>query len=431
VTYLLPLTNRSNYVDSFTLSAQVIAGQLWTPTIVPSRTGTLPSGGTTHVIASVHIPTSAISDDASTAIVTATSVTSPTHSDTSVLTTTVCEMCYPYIIIQIPTGPEAREVALDIVGRRAFVAHWDGFTVINMTSYAVITDVQFPDSVYGPAYGIAYDFERDRIWITLLNADRVLVYDGQEYSLRANLPTGDMPYTIAYNPTNDRIYVANKNSSTVSVYTHDMALEQTLSGFKQPVQIAVNPDTNKIYVQNHNNNAQMAVISPTHGGTDHETYYVVTGRLDGFGVTVDTTRDLIYVASAAERKLSIMTGTTETTWDTRLIQYVQDPTQSPLYTMKVNPNVGPGGESHLYIVAHSNDEAINEFLLLPLGVDGWRPPDDAPRTLTLPIFPKVGLAIDHPTNRVWVTSVTSGLVSVIQDGVPLCPPTDVFRIIDQ
>ena len=35
-------------------------------------------------------------------------------------------------------------------------------------------------------------------------------------------------------------------------------------------------------------------------------------------------------------------------------------------------------------------------------------------------YPQEGIALDSDGDRVWVTSVDSGLVSVIQDGEPVC-----------
>ncbi|MCP4540733.1 MAG: DUF11 domain-containing protein, partial [Chloroflexi bacterium] len=448
-TYSLALTNKGNLTETFNLTATVADGQDW-PTVVTPVSVTLPAWETTTIMLAVDIPSNATIDQSSTSIVTAT-ISGTNISDTSTLTTTVCP-CYPYIITQTKTGPEAREVALDVAGRRAFVAHQNGFTVIDMTTYSVITNVHAAVVIQGdvydpgntpsilgptnlsPAYGIAYDFEHDRIWVTFIAADQVVVFDGQTYARLEDLDTGDEPFTIAYNPTNDRIYVANKNSSTVGVYTYTMALEQTLDeDFNQPVQIDVHTDTNKIYVQNNGNNAQMTVID---GSTiTHETYSIATGLLDGFGVAVDTTRNLIYAASAVESKVSLITSTMEITQSIRHVQYVTTTTEVPLYAMEINPKVGSTQESHLYLVAHSENLSVNRFLLVPLGITGWPLTKDLedkyatqPRSLNLPPFPKNGLVLDPGTDQIWATSVVSEMVSVIQDGVPLCDPTGVFSI---
>jgi len=44
-----------------------------------------------------------------------------------------------------------------------------------------------------------------------------------------------------------------------------------------------------------------------------------------------------------------------------------------------------------------------------------------PVPLDIAVYPQEGIALDSDGDRVWMTSVGSGLVSVIQDGEPVCP----------
>ena len=314
--------------------------------------------------------------------------------------------CAPELVSEVNTGPRSRGVAIDTAGRRAFVAHANGVTVIDTGSNAVIAETQSPPG----AYAVAYDPDRDRIWVTRRDADRVVVLDGTTYDTLADLATGDEPRSVAYNPANDRVYVVNFGGDSVVVYdAAGMRYERTLNDFRDPTQLAVNPVTNKIYVINHVNNGQMTVIR----GDTHETYRLATGLLDGFGVAVDTTRNLIYATSVLEGRLVIIDGETEEGLGKVEFRY-NDGQKAPLRSIVVNPDVG--SEGHLLLISSSQDGGRDQLLLVP---NGW-PTLGTPVPLDLASYPLEGMAFDPLTERVWVTSVESGLVSVIQDGLPVC-----------
>lgn len=314
--------------------------------------------------------------------------------------------CAPQLVTEINTGPRPHGVAVDAAGHRAFVAHADGVTVIDTDSYTVITETGTPAG----AYNVAYDHDQNRIWVTRMDASRVTVLDGVTYSPLADLPASDGPLDIAYNPTNERVYASSFSGNRVNVYNAiDMEREQTLKDFQEPGQIAVNPITNKIYVVNHVNNAQMTVID----GETHETYRVATGLLDGYGVAVDATRNLIYATSIYEGRLVIIDGETEE--GLGKIEFRRsDGRKPPLRFLAVNPDVGP--EGHLFLITSSADKGEDQLLLIP---NGW-PSLGTPVPLDMARYPVEGIAFNPETDRVWVTSVESGVVSVIQDGLPVC-----------
>ncbi|GEM_PF-4922555 len=164
-------------------------------------------------------------------------------------------VCAPHLVAEIPTGPQSYGVDLDMVGRRGFVAHANGITIIDLDSLSVITDVQMSAS----AYQVAYDPDRDRIWVTHRDADRLVVLDGATYAQIASPPMGGGPRSIAYNPTNARVYVTTGyEGGTVNVYRADsMVYDRTLTNVDDPAHIAVNPVTNEIYIVNHANNAKI------------------------------------------------------------------------------------------------------------------------------------------------------------------------------
>jgi hypothetical protein len=66
--------------------------------------------------------------------------------------------------------------------------------------------------------------------------------------------------------------------------------------------------------------------------------------------------------------------------------------------------------------SRDGDDGRDQLLLIP---NGW-PTLGTPVPLDIASYPQEGIALDPVQDRVWVTSVDSGLVSVVQDGEPVC-----------
>ena len=313
--------------------------------------------------------------------------------------------CVPRLLAQVDVGPEPYRVALDPAGRRVFVAYAEGVAVIDADRFTVLTMTR----PLTAAHGIAYDSDHRRLWVAGRASDRVIVLDSDTYRLLATLPAGDLPHDVAYNPANGYVYVSNYVGGTVGVYNSETLTRVVeLTGFGEPAHIAVNPLTNKIYVANHRPNRGVFVIA----GDTHIVRPIGTTLLDAYGVTVDTTRNLVYATGIAQGRICIIDGATDTQIGS-LDMHVEDRAMW-LRAILVNPSIGDTG--HLMVVTSSNDGEQDRFLLIP---NGW-PEMGAFIPLNLPAYPQEGLALDPLTDRVWVTSVSSGVVSVIQDGEPLC-----------
>ena len=316
----------------------------------------------------------------------------------------------PREIAEIRTGPELYGVTLDTVRQRAFVAHAEGVTVIDTSRAAVITTTHSITL----AHGIGYDPDRDRIWVARRSPDRVIVLDGAPYATLADLPAGDEPHSVGYDPVNGRIYVTNYGgeiAGTVDVYSAETLTHvRELTGFAEPAHIAVNPTTNKIYVANHRPNRGIIVID----GATYDTHQATTTLLDAYGVTVDVSRNLFYATGIAQGRISVIDGVTDAEIDHMDIH--DDGQAVWLRVITANPNAG--SEGHLLLVTSSNDGERDQVLLIP---NGW-PTLGTPVPLDIAIYPQEGIALEPESDRVWVTSVSSGLVSVVQDGEPVCSP---------
>jgi DNA-binding beta-propeller fold protein YncE len=250
-----------------------------------------------------------------------------------------------------------------------------------------------------------------------MDTDQVTVYDGTTFGVIGNIPSSDGPHSVAYNPSNNQVYISNYWGGFVNAYdAQSFAYVETVTGVSEPAHIAVNPVSNKIYVANHRANGGITVID----GTTNNPRIILTALLDPYAVTVDTTRNLVYAAAIDEGRITIIDGATDQQISSMKIRRSNGDIV-PLRVIGINPNVGP--EGHLFLTTSSEDGGQNQFLLIP---NGW-PALGTPVQLDIASYPLDGITFDPDTNQVWVTSVGSNLVNVIQDGLPVCddlPPFD-------
>src|SRR5215207_3503022 len=82
-------------------------------------------------------------------------------------------------------------------------------------------------------------------------------------SVIAVIPVGEFPQALAFNPSNNYIYVANRDSGTVSVIdsTNNTVIKNITVG-SSPGPLAFNPSNNYIYVANRDSGT-VSVIDST------------------------------------------------------------------------------------------------------------------------------------------------------------------------
>lgn len=71
----------------------------------------------------------------------------------------------------------------------------------------------------GRPYGLAYDVERDLLWVTLTETNEVVsvALDGAQPRVTGRYPTVHQPNTVAVDPATGTVYVASRRSGTVQV----------------------------------------------------------------------------------------------------------------------------------------------------------------------------------------------------------------------
>jgi YVTN family beta-propeller protein len=109
----------------------------------------------------------------------------------------------------------------------------------------------------------------------------------------ATIPVGIGPFGIAYNPSNNNIYVANAASSTVSVISGSTnSVIATTLVERDPFWLVYVPPNNQIYVTNVESN-DVYVIS---GVTNRVVKTIGVGSLPT-GIVYDSTNQHIYVTN--------------------------------------------------------------------------------------------------------------------------------------
>jgi YVTN family beta-propeller protein len=112
-------------------------------------------------------------------------------------------------------------------------------------------------------YDIVINPLTNKVYVSDLGKDSVLVLDGSNNTLVSTIPVGLNPSVLAINTQTNTIYVSNFSNDTVSVINGTSnKVETNIKVGNNPVGIAVNPRINKIYVNNLADNT-ISVINGT------------------------------------------------------------------------------------------------------------------------------------------------------------------------
>jgi YVTN family beta-propeller protein len=139
-------------------------------------------------------------------------------------------------------------------------------------------------------------------YVTTTGSNKVVVISGNEttdvYSKATDIVVGTNPVGIAYNPTNQKLYVANSFGGSVSVIaaaSNTVTSTVTMTGATPtPIGVAVDATGNKVYVTDNKNN-NVAIIN---GATDTllTTPTINTGQAP-YGLAFNPANNTLYVAN--------------------------------------------------------------------------------------------------------------------------------------
>lgn len=195
------------------------------------------------------------------------------------------ELSPPYVIVLQPWSEAANAVAVNSELGLAYVVAKDGIAIFD--ELEVTATLNIPSTVNvatDPERGYAYVTRRPSNRVTVLSGTQILaspvvggssgavsvltttghayialptlgqvaVLSGTEKLGEGNLSVGENPSAIAVDPVTDYVYVANRDSNSVSILDGktQTKLGQDVPVGANPVALAVNPTTGYVYVAN-------------------------------------------------------------------------------------------------------------------------------------------------------------------------------------
>ena len=130
------------------------------------------------------------------------------------------------------------------------------------------------------------------------------------------IATGTNPRSIKLSPDGTSVYVTNRNSNTVSIYTRNtstgvLTANGTISAGSLPQGICISPDGTSVYVTNYGSNTVSIYTRNTSTGVLTANGTIVTGA-QPFGICISPDGTGVYVANFSSSTASIYTRNTST-----------------------------------------------------------------------------------------------------------------------
>ena len=233
----------------------------------------------------------------------------------------------PIMVGDTPTG-----IAYDLIHKRMYVTNGGrvSVSVIDTTTNKVIdTNPNTPDEidpikVGNLPFGIAYENQNKKIYVTNREDDTVSVIDttiNTVIDTNPNTPeidpikVGDTPTGIAYDPVHKRMYVTNQFNNTVSVInTTSNTVVSSITVPSLPLHIVHDPRNERMYVTNRGANT-VSVIDITTNTVVSSPIIVGDGPT---GVSYDDpVHKRIYVTNQLENTVSVIDTNTNRVIDTK------------------------------------------------------------------------------------------------------------------
>ena len=242
---------------------------------------------------------------------------------------------------------------------------------------------------------LAYDPSNNYIYVANYGAGTVSVISGTNNTVISTVSVGTNPHGVAYDSSNGYIYVANSGSGTVSVISGTTVVN-TISGLSAPEGVAYDASNNYIYVSTINTSlcydpGYVAVIS----GTNTVISTVSVGN-NPYGVAYDSSNGYIYVANDGSNSVSVISGTNNTVISTVSVGDSPDDKEYSPWGVAYDPS-----NNYIYVAEHNSPGAVTV-------ISGT----SVVTRISVGIYPDA-LAYDSLNNYIYVANSGSGTVSVI------------------
>ncbi len=320
--------------------------------------------------------------------------------------------CYPQSRGAITVHDQPKGIAL--VNSELYVANYgsNAVSVISTTGGPSFLINNVPG-----ANGVAFNPDQGYVYVSNRDTNKVTIIRVSDRLIMGTIDVGSLPNGLAYH--SGRLYVANYGSDTVSVITtSNHQVETTISGFPidEPSHVAVNPNTGRIYVSNHGS-GRVSILSGNSKLSDIDTYSAGL-----YGITVDSNRNIVYVASIDTHRVVSIVNDTYKGWAE--ISPVLGGPSVPLRMIAVDPTLRiPVDQNwfqagHVWVTSAGSDGGVNKAIVLK-GWEGW-PEIGKLYTLDTGTDPLEGIAINPANHMVYITNQGSDSVTMIEDGENVC-----------
>ena len=155
--------------------------------------------------------------------------------------------------IAVSDGPQS--IAVNTSTNRIYVGNGlppTSLSVIDGATRTVIGTIPLGLSFLA-GIGLAVNSDTDRVYVTSMLDNAVGVVDGTTGEVLATVPVGLFPTGVDVNPVTNRVYVTNSGDDSISVLdgvTNSVISTIAVNSGMSPTAVAVNPLTNRIYVAN-------------------------------------------------------------------------------------------------------------------------------------------------------------------------------------
>jgi YVTN family beta-propeller protein len=173
-------------------------------------------------------------------------------------------------------------------------------TVLDPTSHpGFLSSIPVAD---GPSE-IAYDSTDQRLFVTDYCSDSVSVVNATDDSVvRLAIPVGESPFGVAWDPSSDCVYVANQHSQNITVINgSSLAPVATISlGTVDPYELSIDSNAAVIFISDIFNRSVTSINTTSNTIRDPS----IPVGLDPQGLFYDSQDNVLYVADAGSKNVS-------------------------------------------------------------------------------------------------------------------------------
>lgn len=323
------------------------------------------------------------------------------------------------ILASVAVGSHPKGVAVNEQTNRVYVALNGTNQVVMLGGDANLLATQ-PTNGSG-ANLIAYDAGNGRVFVTNRDSKDVSILDGSTLAFLGKVIVGKMPWGVAADPQTNEVYVGNFGSGTMSDVNGDTAtlISNTIlppnanAPAEQPALATFDSNTGRLYLGGWQTGN--VYIMPRSKQISN-TLYAGQGV---FGIAYAPDGVRVYTTNRLSGKLIVSDCTGTDAVGCGKVQNVQLPSA---YAIAFNPHTNhlfvvgeTGGGEVVYVI---NSQTYQTLQTIALGTANA---DDGGQ----------GIALNHTTDRVYVTNYADGKLTVIQDApdfpVPTPTPTVPFH----